>query len=571
MLASALNSAWMWKSAGELRAFRRITSNIAETQWQVLRTTLQQNQDTCFGRQHGFAAINSVADYQLRVPLRTYEDHRPFIDRIAQGELNVLTRDRVDLLEPTSGSTGGEKLIPYTQSLRRQFQRGVAAWIADLLSKRPAARTGRAYWSISPIFGGGRRTAGGIPIGFDEDANYLGRFEQLALRRLLVAPPAAARTADLQAFRYCTLLSLLAARDLSLISVWSPTFLTALISPLLDWCERLCHDIRAGTFNPPVAVDPRIVAAVRNQMRPSPRRADELVAIFASTAGTREQLAAAWPQLALISCWTNASAALALTELRTTFPHVEVQPKGLLATEGFVSLPLFGYEGGALAARSHFFEFEEVVPQESAHCAVRLAHELEPGGHYRVTLTTAGGLYRYQLRDEIQVVGFLNQCPLLRFVGKADCVSDRVGEKLSELHVRTVVESILHARRLAARFTLLVPVDDTPVRYRLYIQPTEAFGNTLDLERLQQDLEIGLGENPHYRYAVALGQLAPAEVRMLDPLLCSAWQAFEQLSIERRQKIGDFKPVALDARPGWTELLQAWELPLATASGNKHG
>src|SRR5439155_20756984 len=147
--------------------------------------------------------------------------------RIGAGEARVLTADPVLLLEPTSGASGGEKLIPYTAGLRRQFQRGVAAWIADLYWHRPAVRRGRAYWSISPALGPPRRSSGGIPIGFADDAEYLGRLERFALRRLLVAPPAVARLSDMAAFRYCTLLFLLAAEDLTLVSVWNPTFLLA--------------------------------------------------------------------------------------------------------------------------------------------------------------------------------------------------------------------------------------------------------------------------------------------------------------------------------------------------------
>src|SRR5262249_10102374 len=151
------------------------------------------------------------------------------------------------LLERRSGTTGGEKLIPYTDSLRRQFQRGVAAWMADLLWRRPAVRRGRAYWSISPAFGPSRRSAGGIPIGFDDDAAYLGTLEQVALRHLLVVPPLVARLPDLTTFRYRTLLYLLQAEDLTLISVWNPTFLTALLAPLEEWHSRLVSDLRRGT------------------------------------------------------------------------------------------------------------------------------------------------------------------------------------------------------------------------------------------------------------------------------------------------------------------------------------
>ena len=90
---------------------------------------------------------------------------------------------------------------------------------------------------------------------------------------------------------------------------------------------------------------------------------------------------------------------------------VEIQPKGLLATEGIISLPLWECPAPALAARSHFFEFAELDAQsDPARRGAfprrpRLAHEVELGGRYRVALTTAGGLYRYLLGDEVQVVG----------------------------------------------------------------------------------------------------------------------------------------------------------------------
>ena len=50
------------------------------------------------------------------------------------GERGVLTRDPVRIFEPTSGTTSGEKLIPYTADLQHQFQRAISAWIGDLFS-----------------------------------------------------------------------------------------------------------------------------------------------------------------------------------------------------------------------------------------------------------------------------------------------------------------------------------------------------------------------------------------------------------------------------------------------------
>jgi hypothetical protein len=45
---------------------------------------------TAFGREHGFEHIRNLDDFRRRVPLRRYEDLRPYIDRIVDGERGVL-------------------------------------------------------------------------------------------------------------------------------------------------------------------------------------------------------------------------------------------------------------------------------------------------------------------------------------------------------------------------------------------------------------------------------------------------------------------------------------------------
>jgi hypothetical protein len=547
-LTGLLNTAWMWKCGLEAAAFARATRRLADTQARLLQATLQANRDTAFGAAHDFASIRDARDYQSRVPPVTYQDLAPWVERIAAGEPNVLTWEPVRLLEPTSGTTAGEKWIAYTAGLRRQFQRGVAAWIADLYSGRPAVRRGRAYWSISPALGPPRRSPGGLPIGFDDDSAYLGGLERLALKHLLVVPPAVTRLTDLTAFRYCTVLFLLAAADLALISVWNPTFLTALLAPLPEWQDRLCFDLERGTLSAPGAGGAEALRAVRAALRPDPRRARRLSAIFRSGAPLADCLGHVWPRLALLSCWTDAAAGQFVPQLRALFPGVEIQPKGLLATEGFVSFPVLGQPGGALAARCHFFEFEE----DGGGC--RLAHELERGARYGVMLTTAGGLYRYRLRDEVEVVGFLRQCPLLRFLGKSDCVSDLAGEKLAEAHVRAVLDRVFAARGLAPSFALLVPVSGCPPRYRLYLQGAALSLNLL--AGLRADLEEGLAENPYYRQAVGLGQLAPVELCLLVDEGQPGWLLYEQECVARGMKCGDIKPTALARGPGWAEAFE---------------
>ena len=538
--ATVLNTAWMWKCRREWRRFRRATSRVAHTQATLLADIMRRNRNCDYGVQNGFQSIDTPAAFQDRVPLSNYETYVEQIGRICAGQPDVLTCEPIRILEPTSGSTGAEKLIPYTDGLRQQFQRGISAWIGDLFHQCPSVRRGRAYWSISPAFGQQRRSAGGVPIGFDEDTAYLGAWERRIINRLLAVPASVAKLQDIDAFRYQTLLHLLAADDLTLISVWSPTFLTALLTSLAHWQDRLVGDVRNGVCGLP----------------PNAFRARILNQILSSEQTLAEKLREIWPRLALVSCWADATAAMTLPEARRLLPDVEFQPKGLLSTEAFVSFPLVGQCGAALAIRSHFFEFEEVASNPASSSitqSIRLAYQLELGKRYRVIVTTAGGLYRYQLYDEVVITGFIDRCPLLRFEGKSNTVSDVVGEKLSEPHVRRTLEHTLATLDLCPAFAMLAPATGPP-HYRLYLQFGVPPERPIDVDRLTTAVQRGLEENPHYRLACRLGQLAPVELQMIPHSQPSAWAAFEHRRVAEGQKPGDVKPVALSSWAGWAQV-----------------
>lgn len=523
-LAAGLNWAWMRLCQRELSAFELATRNVAGTQDRVLHDIVAANSDTAFGRQHSFHSVRSPEDFCTRAGLGDYDTFRPWIEGVAAGKSHLLTQEPVRLLQPTSGTTSAEKLIPHTPALRAQFQRGISSWLGDLFAKRPAVRRGRAYWSISPALGDARRTSSGIRIGFDNDAEYLNPLGRIFLRHLLAVPPEVTRLRDLHSFWHTTLLHLVAANDLSLISIWNPSFLTVLLGQLNDRCEELCRDLQ-------------------NKLGLH-RRAAEVASIFRSTSSTAERTRQLWPQLALISCWSDAAAATPLAELRSLMPLVEIQPKGLLATEGFVSLPLCDEPGAALAIRSHFFEFTS-----SGASTTRLAHELQVGSRYGVVVTTAGGLYRYQLHDEIEVVGMRNECPLMRFVGKTDRTSDLVGEKLAEPFVREAISTACRRSGVEPRFALVAPLQANPPRYQLFLQADAASR----IDRVAQEVETRLEENPYYHHAIEFGQLNTLEVALIRQDV-NAQQIYNEAVVDRGQRLGNIKPTALDRWPGWAAL-----------------
>jgi hypothetical protein len=247
-LANVLNTAWMLSCHRQARSFDQATRDVAQTQSKLLASILRANQNSQYGSRYQFARIKSTLDFQKATPIVDYADLSSWIERAANGERAVLTEEPIRLFEPTSGTSGGEKLIPYTHSLQRQFQKTIATWIADLFSNRPAIRKGRAYWSISPMVSQGRKTASGISIGFADDNAYLGRFTQWMSRQLMIAPVGLAKLTDPMEFKYQTLFYLVAAEDLSLISVWYPTFVSTIDSGMENHWERLCYDLIISTI-----------------------------------------------------------------------------------------------------------------------------------------------------------------------------------------------------------------------------------------------------------------------------------------------------------------------------------
>jgi hypothetical protein len=546
-LANFCNTCWMASCLPEARAYVRDSRDVAGAQAKLLRQIVQQNRETLFGRDQRFDAIETVRDFQNAVPLSTYDDYRNAINRIVNGEQNILTAEPVRLLEPTGGSSSGEKLIPYTAALQQSFQRAIRTWIWNLYSTRPAVRRGRAYWSISPLSHIGRRTKAGIPIGFDDDAAYLGRFERLLATKTIVAPRELALCPSVAIAQYATLFFLLRAPDLSLISVWSPTFLTELLKLLWNRWESLCDDITHGQITVDHAAEKCPVT--QQQYPPLADRAEYLRRVFRDADYISQCGPSIWPSLALVSCWADGPSLVHSNNLRRYLPGIELQPKGLLATEAFVTVPFVSLGAPALAIRSHFFEFQPAASDHSDQAMrLLLAHELAEGGRYRVIVTTGGGLYRYQLHDEVEVVGFHSQVPLLCFLGKTDETSDLVGEKLDAAHVQSVLQAVFRDLRLTPIYSQLRTMESSPPGYALQIVAPSLVEAPHLQRQLRDAVELGLHSNPAYRYARSLGQLSALTLELVDEEEADAQNANRTTArIAAGQRLGDIKPSTIMA------------------------
>lgn len=497
-------SAWQHIHSGVInhqRDFIAQLDDIESVQKKQLLAILKSQAATPFGRKYQFSAINMVNEFVSSVPIHRYEDTRPYLENMAaQPNANIIC------FEQTSGSTQAAKLIPYTQHSGSALQSALYPWLDDLLIHRPGIKKGTAYWSISPALRAKQQTKGGHAIGLKNDALYFGEPLAKHITQTLAVPAKVANTNTLADWRYQTLRGLLYAEDLSFISVWSPTFLLELMHFLPSILERLLADIQ--------------------QHNPS-RAAIISASIMSGSAGIDTYKL--WPALDTISCWTEGTAASFIPALRTLFPHAFYQGKGLLATEGVVTLPLCAATAPVLAVCSGFYEFIDKQGQ------VKLAHQLELAKTYQVLMTNYSGLYRYHLGDKVQVKGFFKQAPMLSFIGRGEHCSDLCGEKLNDAFVAEIFTKFL----TLSGFRCLCPQTSPTLHYALL---TDAKSESeIDMSQL----DAALSCNPQYHYARKVGQLQPPQHIIIQQPM----QRYTQWHVNNGGSIGDIKAPCLITDP----------------------
>jgi len=82
-------------------------SNPIETQQKVFNDLIRQAKETQFGKDHNFNAIQTFKDFAKQVPIRDYEELKPYVDRVVKGEENIIWKGKPIYFAKTSGTTSG--------------------------------------------------------------------------------------------------------------------------------------------------------------------------------------------------------------------------------------------------------------------------------------------------------------------------------------------------------------------------------------------------------------------------------------------------------------------------------
>lgn len=428
------------------KLFEAATKDPLKTQKKILFEYLRRNASTEYGRKYNFSHIKSIEDYQRLVPLSDCETMRPYLDRMAGGEPNILTADRPTFFGATSGTTSLPKYIPSTKYSDSKKNEIIELWGYYIARDHPAVFKGKILAIVSPEIEG--QTGSGAPYGGESGHGY--NTLNALVKKFYVLPYRVFEITDYDS-RYYTILRISMEHDVTNIATLNPKSIMLLCQKIEGWKEKIIGDIESGALSADLDIPPDIRKELMAHLKPNPGRAALLRSILKEKGNLLPKYF--WPKMELIECWKAGSMKAYLNDLSGYFGKVAIRDIGVLSTEARSSIPMSD-EGasGVLAIRTNFYEF---IPKDTAGAKEKpmlLCDHLEEGKDYFLVVTTPGGLYRYNIDDIVRVTGYFNRTPVIEFLQKGLNAASLAGEKLYESQVNDALNRVLAAMKLSVEF-----------------------------------------------------------------------------------------------------------------------
>lgn len=441
---------------------------------------------------HPQMADNEILELHLKTPIRGYDELPKAYHQAKKGDIHPINGESIQVIEPTSGSSGRKKRILYTKSTMRLFQKMFIIWLFDILKYHGPFKTGKTYISLSPRF------AKEQDEGLESDQGYLDIVSQLLLRPFILCPARIGRIKRSDDFFMVLSLYFISEENLEIISVWSPSFLVSIFKTLQSQKNELIDSLKKGSFD------------TKCGQHYIYRCSMERIEIFKR--GHIEQL---FLKVRFISCWKLTSALQDIQIIKNYIPNAEIQAKGLLATESPMTIPVLD-KSSPLPFYTHiFFDFFD---DKGGHCFL---WELKEGMTYEIIFSHQGGFIKYRLGDLVKVTGFVKDVPILEFFSRSGAVTDLVGEKITESFLNDI-----HLKLAPELNWILIPTIslENEKGYELFFEgPSEK-------ALLIKD---AIESSYHFAHALQLNQLMPINVSSVESLTEKVTLFFENNGVIR--------------------------------------
>lgn len=473
---------------GSCDAFEAKLPSAATVQRNWLLNRIRLGRDTKFGKEHGFAQIQSLGDFRRQVPVASYDYFEPYINAVAAGDTNALIPESEQVLQftITTGSSGVPKLNPVTNTWLKEYRHAWDVWGTKLFVDHPI-KIGSKMLQMSGTWDMGT-TAGGFQISMV--SALLLKIQNPLLKPYYLIPDIVNLIPDPVARHYVALrLSIM--QDVGWILLMNPGTLIRLAEIGDTHAESLLSDLRNGTLSRKFDVPDPIRKALESRFLKRHRSGAQRLEKLANHSG--RLLPRDYWSSPVIGCWLAGTAGFQSRYLSEYFGSSPLRDMGLVSSEGRHTIPLTDtVPAGVPSIESGFYEFVPVENTGDRQLETLDGHELSPGREYRLIMTTSAGYYRFDIGDVVKCCGFAGEAPLLEFVQKSDRVGDLEGEKVTEHQVIEAAHTAAGKLDLSLGLITAVPrrLAHQQPRYDFLIESLEipdsqqaaAFLSTLDEE-----------------------------------------------------------------------------------------
>jgi hypothetical protein len=500
------------------KGFEKSLKNSEAIQRKKLAALINAAENTKTSVNLGLKKNMSYSEFSERVPVSNYKDWEDLVDTQKKTTKPILFQEHCERYQPTSGSSSKMKWIPYTPSFLNELDNAISPMLVDVFRSNPGIFYGKHYWSLSWIPTHLRTR---LSPDSNDDMKLLPWWKRFFIGLTMAVPTEISFAATSEGSMVSSLAYLLACKDLSLISVWSPTFAINMFEQMGKHRNELIEILKSGSWGE------------RNQELFHIRcpKSQYAAHVLESWNGetTPEFLKTIWPRMSLVSSWDTAASKIWADELKKLFPDAQFLAKGLWSTEGVVTIPYLGKY--PLAVNSHFYEF---IDLDSGR--ILPPWGLKKGQIVRPLLTTGSGFFRYDLNDQVIVKDFLGNCPCLEFLGRMECV-DMIGEKLSPDIAVDVIKKTSDRFNIKPLTLIATPGNGTTgekPRYNLICETPKDTRLEIKVASFASGL---LDESFHYKLASEIGQLG--DLRVIFHPDCR--KIYQKRNESRGMILGDMK------------------------------
>lgn len=444
------------------------TRHSAATQERFLLSLLQAYQGTELGKKYHFTDIKTIEQFRERLPILPYSSYEPYLERIARGEPNILTSDPVVFINLTSGSTGKKKLIPVTKRSRQIRGRvnQISIGFAVEAAQRRGVPLGNMLLTSSVQLLG--YTSAGIPYGPVSVGDL--RLSNILYKQIFAHPYEALQPEDSLARHYICLLFALQNRNLRIIGANFPILGLGLCQYLERYGQDLVRDLETGKIASWLDIKPQLRVNLENLLSAVPKRATQLGSILKSEGRLTPILA--WPNLSFVVTARGGTSDFYFQRFPEYFGSTPIFGGIYSSAETIFGVcHEFDNDGAILSIDSGFFEFIPVEQWEVEQPKTLLANEVKVGECYRILVTNYSGIYRYDIGDVVEVVGFYEQTPIIVFRHRRGGLLSSTTEKTTEFHVIGVMQRLQQEFNLSLEnFCITLSDKEVPPHYLVNIE-----------------------------------------------------------------------------------------------------